>query len=63
MPRTFENSIQIPVGQVAGYVLTSDSSGVASWQLAPVAPAFVLDGGSSTTTPSGQARIDCGGSV
>lgn len=31
-PRLFLNSIQVPVAPTAGYVLTSDAAGVATWQ-------------------------------
>lgn len=31
-PRLFLNSIQVPIAPTAGYVLTADAAGVASWQ-------------------------------
>lgn len=46
-----------------GKVLTSDATGVATWQAVPAASAGTFDGGTATTTYSGIAKIDAGGAT
>lgn len=62
MARKFLDGIQIPIAPTTGFVLTSDSVGVGTWQ-APSAGGSggILDCGSPTTTYAGNPHIDLGG--
>lgn len=61
MARKFLDGIQIPIAPTAGFVLTSDSVGVGTWQAPAASSGGILDGGSPTTTFAGNPHIDLGG--
>ena len=44
----------------AGKVLTSDATGVATWQVVPATDAGTFDGGNASTVWTGQPKIDAG---
>lgn len=57
-------TFQLPTGTPAiGKVLTSDGSGVGTWQVVPATDAGTFDGGNATTVWTGQPRIDCGAAI
>lgn len=57
-------SFMLPTGSPGvGKVLTSDGSGVGTWQTVPAAQAGTFDGGNASTTFSGIAQIDAGGAT
>lgn len=59
-PRLFLNSIQVPIAPTAGYVLTADAAGIASWQAPSAGSGAVFDGGNASATYSGGPVIDLG---